>query len=445
MAADGSGRAAGKTLAILFAINAMNFFDRQILGAVGEPVRREWQLSDGALGLLGTAFTLLYAAVGVPLGRLADRGVRTRMLAWGVFAWSAFTALSGLCRNFWQLFVVRLGVGVGEATCAPAATSLIGDLVPAHRRARALSIFMMGLPVGVALSYLTSGYVARAWGWRAAFYVAGLPGLLCAVAMLFVKEPPRGQAEAHSVGARQRPGSPYALVLGTPTMWWIIVSGALHNFNMYALGAWLAPYLMRYHGTDIAQAGLLLTGAYGLAGAPGLVLGGLAADAMLKRRRDGRLLLGAVSLAASAPLLWATLQIGPGRLLPFAALLGLSVALMYVYYAVVYSAIQDVIEPALRGTAMALYFFAMYVMGAALGTWAPGLASDFFTRRAAASAGVAEPTLAGLEPFRATGLQSALELLPLLGLVLAVVMYAASRTVVKDMDRLQDWMRSESA
>jgi MFS family permease len=439
------GRGAAATLAVLFAINAMNFFDRQILGAVGEPVRREWNLSDGALGLLGTAFTLLYAFVGVPLGRLADTVSRTRILAAGVFVWSALTAASGMARSFWQLFVVRLGVGVGEATCAPAATSLIGDLFPPARRARALGVFMMGLPVGIALSYLVSGYVARAWGWRAAFYVAGLPGILCAAAMLFRPEPQRGQAEAHAVGARQRPGSPYALVLGTPTMWWIIVSGALHNFNMYALGAWLAPYLMRYHGTDIAHAGLILTGSYGLAGAPGLFLGGVAADAMLKRRRDGRLLFGAVCLAASAPLLWATMQVGRGSLVPFTLLLGASVALMYVYYAVIYSAIQDVIEPALRGTAMALYFFAMYVMGASFGTWATGLASDFYTRRAAEAAGVAATSVQALEPFRAVGLQSALELLPLLGIVLAVVVWAASRTVTRDMDRLQEWMRAESA
>ena len=439
------GRGAAKMLAVLFAINAMNFFDRQILGAVGEPVRREWQLSDGALGLLGTAFTLLYAFVGVPLGRLADTVARTRILAAGVFVWSALTFVSGMARSFWQLFVVRLGVGVGEATCAPAATSLIGDLFPPARRARALGVFMMGLPVGIALSYLVSGYVARAWGWRAAFYVAGLPGLLCAVAMLMLPEPPRGQQETHAVGARQRPGSPYMLVLGTPTMWWIIVSGALHNFNMYALGAWLAPYLMRYHGTDIALAGLILTGSYGLAGAPGLWLGGVAADAMLKRRRDGRLVLGAVCLAASAPLLWATMQIGRGNLVPFTLLLGASVALMYVYYTVIYSSIQDVIEPSLRGTAMALYFFAMYVMGASFGTWATGLASDFYTRRAAAAAGVAATTSQALEPFRAIGLQSALELLPLLGVVLALVVWAASRTITRDVDRLQEWMRAESA
>ena len=109
-----------------------------------------------------------------------------------------------------------------------------------------MSLFMLGLPVGIALSYLVAGYVAQAWGWRAAFYVAGLPGCCARSPSCFVPEPARGQAEGARRGHGARPGSSFALVLGTPTMWWIILSGALHNFNMYALGAWLAPYLMRY-------------------------------------------------------------------------------------------------------------------------------------------------------------------------------------------------------
>src|ERR1044072_5209071 len=250
------------SLWVLFAINAMNFFDRQILGAVGEPVRREWGLSDGAMGALGTAFTLLYAFVGVAFGRLADRAGRKWILSAGVTLLSLLTVASGVAKNFWQLFVFRLGVGVGEASCAPAASSLIGDLFPARGRGRAMSVFMLGLPVGIALSFATSGVIARAYGWRAAFYIAGLPGLLCALAVLFVREPRRGGAEAHGVGARCREGSPYRLVLGTPTMRWLILSGALHNFNMYAIGSFLTPVLMRYHGWDIRFAHFLSMVAY---------------------------------------------------------------------------------------------------------------------------------------------------------------------------------------
>ncbi len=429
---------------VLFAINTMNFFDRQVLGAVGEAVRREWGMSDGAMGALGTAFTLLYAFVGVPLGRMADKTGRKWILSAGVLVWSLTTVASGFARNFWQLFALRLGVGVGEASCAPAATSLIGDLFPAERRARALSIFMLGLPIGIALSFAVSGTIARSYGWRPAFYVAGLPGLLCALAVLFVREPRRGATEAHDIGARQREGSPYRLVLGTPTMRWLIISGALHNFNMYAIGSFLTPYLMRYHGSDIRSANLVSMVVYGLSGAPGLLLGGVIADAVTKRRANGRLLVGALAILGSVPFLFLALGVAPGNVAAFMVLMGVGCALMYGYYSTVYSTIQDVIEPSLRGTAMALYFFAMYVLGASLGPYGTGLVSDYFTASAASAAGVTATTQQALEPFRAEGLHSAMYLIPVLGALLTLVLFAASRTVAKDTERLQTWMR-ESA
>jgi MFS family permease len=430
---------------VLFAINAMNFFDRQILGAVGEAVRKEWGLSDSALGALGTAFTLLYAFVGLPLGRLADRTGRKWILSAGVFVWSLTTVASGFARNFWQLFALRLGVGVGEASCAPAATSLIGDLVPANRRARALSIFMLGLPVGIALSFAVSGTIARSYGWRPAFYVAGIPGLLCAVAVLFVREPKRGATEVHNIGGRQREGSPYRLVLSTPTMRWLIISGALHNFNMYAIGSFITPYLMRYHGSDIRSANFVSMVVYGLSGAPGLLLGGVLADAVMKRRANGRLLVGTLAILGSVPFIFLALGRQGGDIVGFMILMGIGCALMYAYYSTVYSTIQDVIEPGLRGTAMALYFFAMYVLGASLGPYGTGLMSDFFTARAAGAAGVTSLTQGVLEPFRAAGLHNAMYIIPILGALLTLVLFAASRTVTKDMENLQRWMRESSA
>src|SRR4051794_18969127 len=177
------------TFCVLVGINTVNFYDRQVLGAVQEKIRKEWDLSDSQLGWLGTSFILLYAVVGLPLGRLADRWRRNWLLAAGVGLWSALTFASGFATSFWTLFVLRLGVGVGEASCAPAATSLVGDLVPAERRARAMSVFMLGLPLGLALSFFVSGAVAEHHGWRGAFFVAGVPGLLLAVAALFLLEP----------------------------------------------------------------------------------------------------------------------------------------------------------------------------------------------------------------------------------------------------------------
>src|SRR5204862_1714567 len=233
-------------LAVLFAINLMNFFDRQLLGGVGEGIRRGWALSDTALGLLGTVFTLLYAVVGLPLGRLSVRMQRRKILAVGVFFWSLLTAASGVARNFSQLVSARLGVGVGEATCSPASTSLLGDLFPVSVRARAVAIWMLGLPLGNGLANGAGGWILQNWGWRRAFYVAAVPGLLCAAAALVMREPKRGAAEDHAIGARRRAGSPYLLGLSIPTMLWIIASAALHNFNMYALGSLTAPLLVRF-------------------------------------------------------------------------------------------------------------------------------------------------------------------------------------------------------
>lgn len=417
---------AGYALAVLFVINTMNFFDRVIGGALGEPIRREWNLSDSALGALGTAFTLLYAFVGVPLGRLSDRAPRKTILAISVFVWSALTALSGMTRTYWQLFATRLGVGVGEAACAPAATSMIGDLFPPRQRARAMSVFMMGLPIGIALSYFVGSYVAHAYGWRTAFYVAGIPGVLAAIAALFIAEPPRGTKEVAPVQVKT--GSPWRILLSIPTLWWLILSGALHNFNMYALGSFLAPLLMRYHGADLRQAGLMTMMIYGLSGIPGLLIGGALADQWAMKRKDGRLLVAAIATGVSAPLMWAALARPASDRVLFVVLGSLACAFMYVYYASVYATLQDVVAPSLRGTAMALYFFAMYVLGASFGPLATGMLSDFFTRRAAAGA-------LELEPFRGAGLHSAMVAVPVLSILLAGVLFAATRTVARDMER----------
>ncbi|MEK6324620.1 MAG: MFS transporter [Acidobacteriota bacterium] len=437
------GRAAF-ALAVLFAINTMNFFDRQVLGAVGETIRDEWKLSDTALGTLGTAFTLLYAMVGVPLGRMTDKFTRTWILSAGVFVWSLFTAVSGIAQNFTQLFVVRLGVGVGEAACAPASTSLIGDLFPAAKRAKALSVFMLGLPIGIALSFAVSGWLAQRYGWRPAFYIAGIPGLICAVLALFVHEPKRGASEVHNISGAKREGSPYLLVLSIPTMWWLIASGALHNFNMYAIGTFLSSFLQRVHHLNKFDAGMISMVVYGLSGIPGLILGGMLGDSIMRRKPNGRLIVGAVAIFISVPLMYFGLGVPVGDMVSFTVLAGLGMASMYVYYSTVYSTIQDVIEPSLRGTAMALYFFAMYVLGASLGPIGMGILSSHFTSTAALAAGVTDTSFEALRPFASQGLHSALYVIPVLGVLLGMVLFAGSRTVTKDMEKLRRWMH-ESA
>src|SRR6185436_13763554 len=446
----------GYALAVLFAINLMNFFDRQIIGGVGEGIRREWALTDTALGLLATVFTLLYAVVGLPLGRLSDRVERRKILAVGVFAWSVLTAFSGMTRSFGQLIVARLGVGVGEATCSPASTSLIGDLVRPTERARAIAIWMLGLPLGLGLANGAGGWILQNWGWRNAFYIAALP----------MREPPRGMRETHAVGARRRPGNPYVLVLSIPTILWIIASGALHNFNMYTIGSFVAPFLVRYHHISFFAAGWVAACVYGFSGIIGLTGGGWLADRLYAKRVDGRMIVGTAAIAICAPLMFLGLSRPAGDVVGFTLLMGLGTGVMFAYYSTVYSTIHDVIEPSLRGTAMALYFFAMYVLGASLGPVGTGLASDYFTFQKASAAGAVAPLpfgglmraelrslvgeskgfdLRALEPFRAEGLHTAMYIVPILATILAVVLFAASRTVKKDVGALQAWMRSEDA
>jgi MFS family permease len=424
-------------LGLLFAVNTLNFYDRHILATVTEPIRKQYGFTDTQMGWLGTAFILLYAVVGVPFGRLADGYNRKILLSAGLFFWSLLTALSGAAVGFWSLFLTRLGMGVGEAVCAPAASSLIGDYYPAARRARAMSIFMLGLPVGAMLSYLLSGWAAQAFGWRAAFFVAGLPGCLLALATLgAMDEPARGAAESHAVGDRRRSGSPYRLVLSIPTMWWIILSGALHNFNMYAVASFLPAFLSRSHGLDLRQAGFVSGMLLGLAGGVGLFWGGRVADRLAHQRPNGRLWLGAVCLFAAIPLQIVALGQEPGHPIAFLVWMLPGSMMMYVYYPTVYSTIQDIVEPSLRGTAMALYFFAMYALGGALGPVGTGQLSDYFAREAAAG-----PVH---EAARAVGLHRAMYVVPILQFLVGVVLSAGSRTVGRDRQKLQSWMEAEA-
>jgi MFS family permease len=421
---------ASYALLILFVINLLNFFDRQIIGALGEPIRKEFHLSDTSLGLLGTVFTLMYAVVGLPFGQLSDRWLRTRLIALGTVVWSVMTAASGLAQTFTQLFVARLGVGLGEATCAPASQSLIGDLFPPQRRGFAMGVFMLGLPGGIFLSYLCAGAIAVALGWRAAFLIACVPGLVFAILALSIPEPVRGAFDAGApvAPATAKAHSRYAEVLKLPTMWWIILSGIFHNFNMYAINSFQTPFLQRFHGMSLREASNVSAICVGAVGAIGLLAGGWLADKWSARRRNGRLLLSACCMAVAAPAIFLALSQPKGATGAFMILMAIGTMTMYVYYATVYTAIQDVIAPELRGTAVAIYFCAMYVLGGSLGPVGTGILSDHFAHQAMVSAGAATMT----EAFKATGLHAAMYAVPMLAVVAALVLFAASRTIERD-------------
>ncbi len=417
-------------LGVLFAVNLLNFYDRQLAGALAEPVRKEFHLSDTSLGLLGTVFTLMYAVVGLGFGRAADTWYRTRLIAMGTAVWSLLTACSGLAQNYTQLFISRLGVGVGEATCAPAGQSLIGDLFAPDRRARAMGVFMLGLPAGLCLAYFTAGAIGAAFGWRAVFLFACIPGLLLALLALRIPEPVRGAMDAARPGAQQDAAlrAPFAAVLKLPTMWWIILSGIFHNFNMYAINAFQTPFLQRFHEMSLREANNVSAISVGAVGAVGLLVGGWLGDRMSARRRNGRLLLAACSMAVAAPSIFFAVNQPKGAIVAFMLLMATGTMTMFVYYATVYAAIQDVIAPRLRGTAVAIYFCAMYVLGASLGSLGLGMLSDHFAHRAMTAAGAGAMT----EAFKASGLHSAMYIIPVLAVLASLVLFAASRTVEGD-------------
>ena len=412
------------TLAVLFGLNFMNFYDRQVVGAIGERLRNEWQLSDGQLGGLTTAFMLLYAVVGIPLGRLADRGRRRIVLGIGAIVWSGFTALSGFATGFASLFIYRMGVGVGEASCAPSANSLIGDLFPSHQRARAISIFMLGLPLGLGASNAISGLVMEmTGGWRPALLVAAIPGLLLGFLAFFLPEPVRGAADGVTRSAPATDRHAIRDILRIPTMRWIIVSGALLNLNMYALAAFLISFVVRYHGLDISNANYLIAFVTGF-GALGMAAGGILGDRAARHRVDGRLRVAAVSLFLAAPLALAALLQPRGSWLVAGLLLLPSSFLHYIYYSTVYASIQDIVEPARRGTAMAVYFLVFY-FATALGLYGFGRLSDALARSAAATG--APPAEAA-----ALGLHSAMFVIPVVAAAVGVVLWAGSRTIAAD-------------
>jgi len=417
---------AGYALAVLFAINLLNFYDRQTLGPLAEPIRKEFHLTDTQLGLLGTMFTILYAVVGVPFGRLADSWSRKKLLALGMLVWSSLTAGATLVTSFAMLVVTRLGVGVGEAVCAPSGTSWIGDLFPAHKRSRALAFFMLAVPMGTALSYMISGPVAQTFGWRAALVLAALPVIILTPALLALREPRRGGSESHvSAGHRI---SAWSLVR-IPTLWWITASGALINFNLYALGTFLPAFVTRVHGLSIARSAFWLGVGHAAAGVFAVLAGGWIGDYAIRKRRDGRMLAASIMALAAAPLaLWSVLQ-PAGSWETTIVLMCAAYGLLNTYYGTVYSALQDIVAPALRGTAMSIYFMAMYLCGASFGPLLTGRLSDLMARRAAALAGSSVIT----EAARATGLQQAMVAIPALSVGLALVLYAGSRTVARDM------------
>jgi predicted MFS family arabinose efflux permease len=417
-------RSAAWPLLVLVLVNIVNFYDRHVPGALAEPIRHEFHLTDAQLGWIGSVFIWLYALVGVPLGRLADTGSRKRLLSAGLAVWGLLTGYAAWATSYALLVFSRLGVGVGEAACAPTATSWIGDLFPPERRARPLALFMLGVPIGGALSFFFSGPIALAFGWRKAMIAAAIPALLLIPAVLLIREPERGASER----AAAPPGSAWKL-FAIPTFWWIVLSGILVNFSLYAVGTFLPAFLGRIHHLNVARAGIFTGVVYAVGGILGGVLGGTWGDRVMARgRTDGRMLIAAAGALAAVPLSYFGFRQHLGELAVAVPLLALAYGALNMYYGLVYASLHDIVAPTLRGTAMAVYFLVMYLGGASFSPLLTGELSDTMARRAASLVGSTSVT----EAYRAIGLQQAMLIIPVLSLLLAAVLWAGSRSIVRD-------------
>ncbi len=343
--------------------------------------------------------------------------------------WGALTAFAYLARNYSMLLISRLGVAVGEASCAPTATSWIGDLFPPNRRARPLALFMLGVPIGGALSYFFSGVTAQHFGWRMAMIVAAAPAVVMAPIILLLREPKRGSSETHKPRV---PGS-IGKILATPTFWWIIASGALVNFNLYAIGTFLPAFFGRIHRLSLADSGYKTGIVYLIGGVLGGTIAGHLGDFIIHRRANGRMIVASMAALAAAPLAYFGIQQRLGSLAAAVVLITAAYGFLNMYYGLVYSSLQDIVSPELRGTAMSIYFCVMYLGGASFGPVLTGKLSDHFARSAANAAGVSAIT----EVFKAVGLQKAMLVIPILSLGLAFVLWAGSRTIAADIERHQ--------
>lgn len=438
------GKQAGnawRVLILLFLANLFNYYDRAVPSVLAEPMRREWGLTDTQLGLITTAFTVVYAIAGLPIGRLADNGSRKTIMGLGLMLWSVFTGLTGAVWSFGSLLVVRALVGIGESSYAPPATSLIGDLFPASKRSRAMGIFMLGLPIGLVLAFFTTGAIAKHFGtWRAPFYVAAVPGVLLALGMFFIREPARGAAEA-TQAIEQKIDRPFRRILKTPTLWWLILAGIAHMIASYATTGFLVPLIQRYFHLPLETAAMASGVIIGVSGLIGLTIGAMIADRLHKVNERARLTYGAASMIGGAMLIYFALRVEAAQFTAFVVLYAIGWLLQYNAYACAYPALQDVVEPRLRSTAMAIFFAVLYVLGGFSGPMLVGALSDQAAHAAMAAVGATQMA----DQFRAVGLWQAMMLVPAALFVSGVAYLFGMRTFAADAAAMRRSMTIASA
>ncbi len=376
-------RSPNLVLALLLLAYIFNFLDRQILGILAGPIIADLKLTDAQFGAIaGLAFAILYSVLAVPLAMLADRTSRSRVVAASVFVWSGFTALCGTATSFTQLFLFRLGVGVGEAGGVAPSYALIADYFPPHKRARALAIFSLGVPLGLAAGTLIGAYLASWIDWRAAFLVMGVAGILLApVMLLVVRDKPR---VARDVGSAPPLRSAFKIVAAKPSFWLMAVAASCSSLAGYGLAVWTPSVLERSFGLGLVPRGQFLASIYLIGGTAGVFAGGWLADRLGGTDRAWYARLPTIAWLITAPTFAAGLLVPDLRLAWL--LLLIPNALNILWLGPVTTAVQHLVPRPMRATASASFLLINNLIGLGVGPMLIGALSELFKERLGAEA-----------------------------------------------------------
>ncbi len=376
-AAEAGRRGVSATLWILLIVYIFNFIDRQIVNILAEPIAKDLDLSDKQIGLMtGLAFALFYTVLGLPIARYADRpGTnRPRLIAAALAIWSGMTAICGLAQNFGQLLLARVGVGVGEAGCTPAAHSLISDLVPKEKRASALGFYALGIPVGTVLGMIIGGLLVDALGWRHAFMIVGLPGLAMAAIVLLVLKDPRHRMEAAAPANPMNTRAALKAIFGSRAMVLLLAAASFAAFLSYGKGVWATIFFQRSYGLSPGQVGLYFGIVNGAGGILGTWMSGKIADRFGHTNRKHVLTAAAWGMLLVAPTAILGYSMADWRAALF--LLFVPTFLGSLYYGPTYSSVQGLASPQARAMASAVLLFFQNLIGLGLGPLLFGMLSD---------------------------------------------------------------------
>jgi MFS family permease len=365
-------------LAVMVGINFLNYLDRYILPAVATKIQAEFHLSDSEVGLLGSAFLLVYAVATIPFGLWADRGVRKTVVGVGVTIWSVATLFTGLARNYVQLFIARAVLGVGEASYYPAGTALLGDYFKKEGRGRAMSIWAAGTAVGIAVGFAGGGIIASRLGWRVAFYLTAIPGLIFALLAFGIREPLRGAAEERGPSTRAAAEITFETVidlLRIPTLRATIAAETALFFVLGGAAFWLPTYLSRRFGLGTGAAGTLAGGVLVVGLLAGSLLGGVIADRLMRRRQvASNLPVGVAGFIAGA--VFVALALLMPSLGLFVPVFLLGAASLYLYNGPYTAVKQNVVVPTIRATAVTIALLIEHLLGDSYAPLVIGRVSD---------------------------------------------------------------------